>query len=298
MFEGLSVAMVTPFREGQVDWEGVDRVLDHLLDGGVDGVVPSGTTGEGATLTESEREQLFQRCVKRTRGRAFVLAGTGSNDTRKAVETTRMAAECGADGALVVTPFYNKPAQAGLIAHFEEIAERTSLPICLYNVPGRTSVKLEVPAIRTLAKHPRIVAIKEACGSLDMVSEIVRDTDLTVLSGDDPLTLPMLAVGGKGVISVTGNVVPAAVQQMIRAFNAGNMAEARRLHLATLALTHALFIETNPCPAKFALSHLGLIENELRLPLVPVSEASAAAIRAELARVAVDLHPLGVGSAQ
>lgn len=284
-FAGLSVAMVTPFRDGAVDWEAVDRLLDHLVEGGVDGVVPAGTTGEGATLDTSEKEELFRRCVARTRGRAFVLAGTGSNDTRATIANTELAERCGADGALVVTPYYNKPTQAGLVAHYRAVADATSLPLVLYNVPGRTSVKMEVATIRTLAAHPRIVGIKEACGSLDMVTEIVRDTDLTVLSGDDSLTLPMLAVGAVGVVSVLGNVVPAPLAAMLRAFADGRLDEARRLHLALFELARTLFLETNPGPAKRALATLGLIREELRLPLVPVLAATAAAVDRELGRL-------------
>jgi 4-hydroxy-tetrahydrodipicolinate synthase len=202
-----------------------------------------------------------------------------------------MAEECGVDGALVVTPYYNKPSQAGLVAHFRAVAEQTSLPIVLYNVPGRTAVKMEVPTIRTLAEHPRIVAVKEACGSLDMVTEIVRDTDLVVLSGDDTLTLPMLAVGATGVISVLGNVVPAGLQAMITAFRNGDVAEARRLHLALFELTRTLFLETNPTPTKRALATLGMIQEEVRLPLVPVQVATAEVVDRELSRLPDALAP-------
>jgi 4-hydroxy-tetrahydrodipicolinate synthase len=290
MFEGLSVAMVTPFRGGSVDWDAVDRLLDHLLDGGVDGIVPAGTTGESPTLTPEERSRLFSRVVERARGRAFVLAGTGSNHTAGVIETTRLARELGADGALVVTPYYNKPTQAGLIAHYERIAEECDLPIVLYNVPSRTGVSLSVETIRTLSRHPRIVAIKEACGSLDQVSQVCRDTDLTVLSGDDSLTLPKLAVGAKGVISVLGNLFPAAVQKMLQAFGRGDTAEARRIHLATFGLTRSLFLESNPGPVKHALARLGLIEETLRLPLVPVARETARVIDGELEKIPPDLR--------
>ncbi|MCA9726735.1 MAG: 4-hydroxy-tetrahydrodipicolinate synthase [Candidatus Eisenbacteria bacterium] len=297
MFEGLSVAMVTPFREGEVDHEAVDRLVDHLLDGQVDGIIPLGTTGEGPTVTMAEREEIVRRVVGRARGKAFVLVGTGTNNTRTSIELTRMAHELGADGALIATPYYNKPTQAGLIAHYRAIADEGGLPIMLYNVPGRTSVTLSVDSVCTLAEHPRIVAIKEATGSLDVSSEICRETDLTVVSGDDSLTLPILAVGGQGVVSVLGNVIPAAVQKMLRAFQSGDLAEARRLHLASFSFIKALFIETNPGPVKRALAQLGLLQEELRLPLVPVSAASAQRIDAELARLAVEIGPVRMGSA-
>ncbi|MEZ4650659.1 MAG: 4-hydroxy-tetrahydrodipicolinate synthase [Candidatus Eisenbacteria bacterium] len=294
-FAGLSVAMVTPFRGGEVDWDGVDRMLDHLLTGGVDGIVPAGTTGEGATLSQDEKSRLFRRCVEKAKGKAFVLAGTGSNDTRATIETTKMAEECGVDGALVVTPYYNKPSQAGLIAHFRAVADASTLPIVLYNVPGRTSVKMDVPTMKVLAEHPRIVAVKEACGSLDMVTELIRDTRLTVLSGDDSLTLPMLAVGTTGVISVLGNVVPAALQAMLTAYREGKDAEARRLHLALFELSRTLFLETNPTPVKRALATLGLIEEEFRLPLVPVQTKTAEAVDRELAALPDELAPTVAG---
>jgi 4-hydroxy-tetrahydrodipicolinate synthase len=196
-----------------------------------------------------------------------------------------MAKELGADGALIATPYYNKPTQAGLIAHYRAVAESVSLPIMLYNVPSRTSVALSVESVRTLASHPRIVAIKEATGSLDVSSEICRETGLTVVSGDDSLTLPILAVGGQGVVSVLGNVAPALVQKMIRAFRERDLAEARRIHLASFAFTKALFLETNPAPVKRALARLGLIQEELRLPLVPVSKSIADRIDGALAEL-------------
>lgn len=298
MFEGLSVAMVTPFQGEDVDWNAVDRLVDYLVGGGVHGIIPSGTTGEGPTLTEAERQQLFERVVSRANGKAFVLAGTGSNNTRKVLETTRMAKAAGADGALVVCPYYNRPSQQGLIAHFRQIADEGGLPVCLYNVPGRTGVRLEVESIRQLATHPAITAIKEACGSLDMVTEICRDTDLTVLSGDDTLTLPMLAVGATGVVSVLGNVTPRPLRKMLDAWSAGDVRTARALHQGLFEFTRVLFAESNPMPVKRALAQLGLIEEQLRLPLVPVTPETAALIDAELSRLPLELSPLPSGSLQ
>jgi 4-hydroxy-tetrahydrodipicolinate synthase len=282
MFEGLTVAMVTPFREGRVDWEAADRLLDHLLRGGIDGVVPAGSTGEGPTITLEERRELFRLARRRCGTNVFVLAGTGTNDTATTIALTRAAKEDGADGALVVTPYYNKPTPAGLVAHFRRVAAEGGLPLCLYNVPGRTGVSLAPETARRLCEIPGIVALKEASASLDQVSEICRDTPLTVLSGDDTLTLPMLAVGARGVISVVGNVVPAPMKAMIRAFNEGQTHEARRLHQALFPLGRVLFVESNPGPVKHVLARMGLVCEELRLPLVPVTAESARKIDAVL----------------
>jgi 4-hydroxy-tetrahydrodipicolinate synthase len=280
MFEGLTVAMVTPFRSGRIDLEGVDRLLDHLLAGGVDGIVPAGSTGESPVLSADERRELFRRVRDRVAGRAFVLAGTGTNSTEGTLEQTRAAREEGADGALVVTPYYNKPTQAGLFAHFRRVAEEGGLPVCLYNVPGRTGVSLAPETVRRLAEIPGIKAIKEASGSLDQVSEICRDAPISVLSGDDSLTLPMLAVGAKGVISVVGNLTPRPMKEMIAAFREGRVGEALERHHQIFPLARVLFIESNPGPIKHALARTGMIGGDLRLPLVPVSAESARKIDA------------------
>jgi 4-hydroxy-tetrahydrodipicolinate synthase len=293
MFEGLTVAMVTPFREGRVDEEAVDRLVDHLLDGGVDGIVPAGSTGESPVLTEEERRELFQHVRRRVGARAFVLAGTGTNSTASTLAQTALAREAGADGALVVTPYYNKPTQAGLYAHFRRVAEEGGLPLCLYNVPGRTGVSLAPETVRRLADVPGIVAIKEASGSLDQVSEICRDTRLTVLSGDDSLTLPMLAVGAAGVVSVVGNLTPQPLQTMLRAYAEGETDRALRLHRQLFPLARVLFIESNPGPVKHALARAGLIRPELRLPLVPVSEESARKIDAVVEALPREWLPRG-----
>jgi 4-hydroxy-tetrahydrodipicolinate synthase len=288
MFEGLTVAMVTPFREGRVDWEAADRLLDHLLRGGVDGVVPVGSTGEGPTVTLEERRDLFRLARRRCGNRAFVLAGTGTNDTASTIELTRAAKEDGADGALVVTPYYNKPTPAGLYAHFRRVAEEGGLPVCLYNVPGRTGVSLAPETAKRLSEVPGIVALKEASASLDQVSEICRETPLTVLSGDDTLTLPMMAVGARGVISVIGNVAPAPLKALVLAFEQGRADEALRLQRALFPLGRVLFIESNPGPVKHALARMGLVREELRLPLVSVAPESAAKIDAVLESLPAD----------
>ncbi len=296
MFEGLTVAMVTPFRDGRVDWEAADRMFDHLLAGGVDGIVPVGSTGEGPTVSLDERREMFRRARRHCGTRAFVLAGTGTNDTSSTIALTRAAKEDGADGALVVTPYYNKPTPAGMIAHFRRVAEEGGLPVCLYNVPGRTGVSLAPETVRQLAAIPGVVALKEASASLDQVSEICRDTPLTVLSGDDTLTLPMLAVGARGVISVIGNVVPAPMKAMIRAFEQGNVAEARRIHQALFPLGRVLFVESNPGPVKHALATLNLIRDELRLPLVPVTPESAKKIDTVLSSLSPEFAPRGASA--
>jgi 4-hydroxy-tetrahydrodipicolinate synthase len=281
MFEGLSVAMATPFRNGNLDHAAVDRLIDHLVTGGVHGLVPAGCTGEAAALDLAEREWLVRRCVERKGPGVFVLAGTGTNITRSTCDLTRRAEDWGADGALVITPYYNKPTQAGLLRHYEEVARSSRLPIVLYNVPGRTSVKLEPETIRRLAEIPNIVAVKEACGSLDQVSELCATSTITVLSGDDSLTLPMLAAGATGVVSVLGNVFPAPLRRMLDAFAAGDIALARRIHLGLFPLFKGLFLESNPGPLKRALAVRGFIAEEFRLPLVPVGEKTAA----ELGRI-------------
>jgi 4-hydroxy-tetrahydrodipicolinate synthase len=274
MFEGASAALVTPFRDGNVDLEAVRRICRHLLDGGLDGIVPVGCTGEAATLTLDERRQVLETVLDEVRGRAFVLAGTGSNATAVTIETTRMAAEVGVDGAMLITPYYNKPTPDGLFAHYAAVADAVELPLVLYNVPGRTGLRMSPETVARLATIDRVVAIKEACGSVDQVSEVLECCDLTVLSGDDSLTLPMMAVGARGVISVVANPYPVEVKAMVDAIATSDLATARTLHHRLYPLIRAMFVETNPGPVKFAMSRLGLCANELRLPLVPISAAA------------------------
>jgi 4-hydroxy-tetrahydrodipicolinate synthase len=259
--------------------------VERLLGAGVDGFVATGSTGEAATLTVPERERVLSIVLERARGQAFVIAGTGTNDTAVSIEHTRAARKLGADGAMLVTPYYNKPTHEGLVRHYEAVAQAVDLPIVVYNVPGRTGLSLKPETVERLARIPGVVAIKEASGSLDQVSDIIQRCDITVLSGDDSLTLPMLAVGAKGIISVAGHVVPAQLKAMIRSFKEGHAEEARRIHHLVYPVMKCLFIETNPGPVKHALAHLGLIEDELRLPLVPVSAGSAAVIEETVDRV-------------
>jgi 4-hydroxy-tetrahydrodipicolinate synthase len=278
MFEGLTVAMVTPFADGGVDLDGTARLVDFMLDGGVEALVVSGSTGEAATCTVEERRRLWAFVQERARGRCAVVAGTGTNDTAASIALTRIAEDLRLDGVMVVTPFYNKPTPKGQIAHFKAVAASTRLPVILYNVPGRTGTNTLPDTFAKTQDVPNIVAIKEASGNLDQASMLCARTRFTVLSGDDSLTLPMVAVGAKGVISVAGNVAPRAMRTLCDHALAGRMREAEVAHRGLAPLFKALFIESNPAPAKFLLAAMGLIRNELRLPLVPVEPASEQAI--------------------
>lgn len=274
MFDGLSVAMVTPFRGGALDLDATDRLVAFMLEGGVEVLVVSGSTGEAATCTVEERRKLWAFVKERVRGRVPIIAGTGTNNTADSIALTRMAEELGMDGALVVTPYYNKPTPRGQVAHFTAVAKSTKLPLVLYNVPGRTATNTLPEVFEQVDDVPNIVAVKEASGSLDQASAIKARTRLTLLSGDDSLTLPMIAVGATGIVSVAGQVAPAPMRALCDAARAGRMAEAEGIHRRLLPLFKALFIESNPGPVKFLLSAMGLIENELRLPLVPVEKAT------------------------
>lgn len=273
MFAGCTVALVTPFRDGAVDYDELKRSIDWLIDQGVPVLSPAGTTGESPTLTRDEHERIIATVVEHAAGRAKVLAGTGSSATAEALLLTRFAAGAGADGALVVCPYYNRPTQEGLYAHYARIAEAGDLPLVLYNVPSRTGCNLEPATVERLARIESVAGIKEAGGSLDQVSEIVARTDLTVLSGDDSLTLPMLAVGAEGVVSVVANLVPRDVIALIDAFGRGELFLARRLHARLFPLCRALLgVATNPIPVKQALAMLGRGNGEVRLPLCPPDE--------------------------
>ncbi|MFZ1947617.1 MAG: 4-hydroxy-tetrahydrodipicolinate synthase [bacterium] len=276
MFEGTYVAMVTDFKDGKVNLDGVQRLARRLIDGGASGLVPAGCTGEAATLTPSERLAVI-KAVLEARGSARevkVVPGTGTNSTASTLELTRMAEDAGVDGVLLITPYYNKPTQAGLMKHYETVARSTRLPIMLYNVPGRTGVNMLPETVAELAAIENIVAVKEASGSVDQVSRIAATADIEILSGDDSLTLPMLAVGARGVVSVAANVAPDKVAAMVAAFLGGRTDEARETHLGLMDLFHVLFIESNPGPVKAALEIMGESTGELRLPLVPVSAAT------------------------
>ena len=268
MFRGSFVALVTPFKGNfEIDFDAYGRLVDWHLRDGTDGIVPCGCTGEAATLSHNEQKECIRFVVERVAGKVPVMAGTGSNSTAEAISLTRFAKEAGADAALLITPYYNKPTPAGQIAHFEMIAKAVDIPIVLYNVPSRTGTNMLPSTVAALSKVPSIVAIKEAAGSVDQVSQIVSECSITVLSGDDSLTLPMMSVGATGVVSVAANVAPRKVAALCGEFLKGKVEDARRIHYELMPLFKALFIETNPIPAKAALSRMGLIENNLRLPL-------------------------------
>ena len=286
MFTGSLVAIVTPFKNGRVDERALVDLIEFQIANGTDGIVPCGTTGESATLTHDEHNQVIRLTIEAVRRRVPVIAGTGSNATAEAIALTKHAQEAGADGALLITPYYNKPTQEGLFRHYKAIAEAVELPLVLYNIPGRTSVNMLPATVARLASIKNIVAIKEGSASLQQVSEIVQACGerITVLSGDDPLTLPMMAIGAKGVITVTANIVPRDMAAMVDAFTAGKLDEAMRVHYRLSPLFTALFYETNPIPVKEALAMMGKIQPELRLPLCPMSAEN----RDKLARALKD----------
>jgi 4-hydroxy-tetrahydrodipicolinate synthase len=297
MFDGLIVAMVTPFRGGALDLDGTARLVDFMIDGGVQGLVVSGSTGEAATCSVEERRTLWAFVRDRAAKRVPVIAGTGTNSTSDSIVNTKIAEELGLDGAMLVTPYYNRPTPRGQVEHFTTVARSTKLPIIVYNVPGRTATNTLPDTIEKLQSAANIVAIKEASGSLDQASAIKARTRFTLLSGDDSLTLPMIAVGATGVISVVGNVAPADMRALCDHARAGRMAEAEEIHRRLLPLFRALFVESNPGPVKFLLSAMGMTANELRLPLVPVERTTETVVldAAERARIAV---PAGAGRAR
>jgi len=276
MFKGAIVAIITPFKNGQVDEEALRKLIEFQIENGTSGIVPCGTTGESATLTHEEHDRVIEITIDAVKKRIPVIAGTGSNSTAEALRLTKHACEAGADGALVVCPYYNRPTQEGLYQHYKAIAEEVPLPIVVYNIPGRTGVNLNPDTLARLAKIPNIVGVKEAAGSIKQMSDIIGlcDPDFDVLSGDDAFTLPLLALGGKGIISVISNVAPADMAEMVSAFEAGDLEKARRLHYKMIPLIDSLFVETNPVPVKAALSMMGMIEYELRLPLCKLTQGS------------------------
>lgn len=276
MFTGTLVALVTPFKDGAVDEDALRALVERCIKGGVDGLVPCGTTGEAPTLDPAETERVIRACVEQSGGRIPVLAGTGSNSTHHAIENTRRARTAGAEGALVVAPYYNKPTQDGLYQHYLEVHLKGGLPVVLYNIPSRTAVDVATETIGRLCDANAIVGVKEATGQVSRTTEIVHRCGgkMDVLAGDDALTLPILAAGGKGVVSVAANLVPDDVSALVEAALGGRMSEAQELALRMSRLNAALFVETNPIPIKAALAWVGLCRNELRLPLTPISEVA------------------------
>ena len=282
---GCYTALITPFRDDQIDKPALQALVQRQIGGGVSGLVPCGTTGEAPALSAPEWERVVAVVVETADGRVPILAGTGSNNTATVVERTRRARALGADGALVVTPYYNRPTQDGLYRHFVAIADAVDLPLVLYNVPGRTGVNLLPETVVRLADVPSIVGIKEASGSLDQASQIMREAsrDYVILSGDDSLTLPMMGIGARGVISVVSNIVPEAVSALTSACLEGDFVTGRTLHLALFDLCRAMFVETNPTPVKAAAALLGYSSPEVRLPLAPLSEVAQRRVETALA---------------
>ncbi len=282
MFKGSYVALITPFKDGQIDEKKLQELVEWHIAERTNGLVPMGTTGESATLSYEEHYKAIDIVVKQTKKRVPVIAGAGSNSTREAIEMTTEAARLGVDAVLTVNPYYNKPTQEGMKAHFGAIAKASTVPLVLYNIPGRSAVALTVDTIVALAeKHQNIVAVKESTGSMDVTSEIIArlGKKFSVISGDDSLTLPLMSVGAIGVISVVANLVPRAVSEMVAAVMDGDWVKARDLHLKLFPLIKAMFIETNPQPVKAAMQHVGIIDNDdMRLPMIQVSAATRAQV--------------------
>lgn len=286
MFQGSIVAIITPFKNGKIDEKAFGDLIEFHIAAGTDGIVPCGTTGESATLSYDEHNRLVRLTVEAAGGRVPVIAGTGSNSTEEAIYLTRYAKECGADGALLITPYYNKPTQEGLYRHFKEIAEEVDIPLIPYNVPGRTGVNMLPATIDRLAEIENIVAIKEASGSMTQICEIYRlcGDRIAILSGEDAINFPILAAGGKGMISVTANIVPGKMGEMWDAFDRGEINRSREIHYELFDLHQTLFIETNPIPVKTALAMMGRCTEEMRLPLCPMSEGNKERLRQVLER--------------
>lgn len=283
MFTGAMVALVTPFHGGEVDFETLSELVDFQLDNGIDALVPVGTTGECPTLSHEEHKQVIETVVKRAGGTTRVIAGAGSNSTAEAIELAAFAKKVGADATLQVCPYYNKPTQEGFYQHFKAIAEEVDLPIVLYNIPGRCGAGLTPETVARLAEIDNIVAIKEATGSLDQASEIAMRCDITILSGDDSLTLPLASVGGKGVISVVANIVPADVKAMTDIILEGDLGSARQWHRKLFALSkNMLTLATNPIPIKAAMAMLDMCSEELRLPMTPLEDSKKDSLRKTL----------------
>jgi len=283
MFTGALVALVTPFQDGEIDWRTLDELIDFQLEGGIDGIVPVGTTGESPTLSHDEHKKVMERVVKAAGGKVPVIAGAGSNSTAEAIDLATFARKVGADATLQVDPYYNKPMQEGFYQHFKAVAEEVDLPIVLYDIPGRCGAGMTPDTIVRLAEIENIVALKDATGKLDHVSEVATRCDLTILSGDDSLTLPMASVGGKGVISVVANIVPADVKAMTDLILEGDLVSARQWHNKLFTLCRNLLsLATNPIPIKAAMSMLNMASEEMRLPMTVMDESKKAILQQTL----------------
>lgn len=289
IFRGIATAMVTPMTATGVDYDALARFIDFQLEEGINALVAVGTTGESATLTPQERKEVIRFTVERVAGRVPVIAGTGTNNTQHVLEFTKSACDDGADAVLVVTPYYNKATQAGLIAHFTAVADASDKPVILYNVPSRTGCNLLPDTVAVLAKHPNIAAIKEASGNMGQVVELAAKCgeDIAIYSGEDGITLPILSMGGQGCISVASNVVPRTMVSLADTFFRGDVAEAARMQRELWPLIHLLFCEVNPIPAKAAVSAMGYGEEHIRLPLTPMEDAHRAALYAEMKKLGV-----------
>jgi len=281
MFTGTLSAVITPFKNGEIDERAFRELIEWQIQSGVQGIVPCGSTGESATLTHGEHERLIKVAVEQVRRRVPVIAGTGSNSTAEAIRLTAFARQCGADGALLISPYYNKPTQEGIFQHYKAVAQAVDLPLLVYNIPGRTASNILPETMARLAEIKQIVGVKESSGSMEQASDIRRlcGDRFVILSGDDSLTLPLIALGAKGVVSVITNIVPAAMRELVDSALAGDFARARELHYRLLPLMRAMFVETNPIPVKFAASLLGKCTAEVRLPLTPLSPICAERVR-------------------
>jgi 4-hydroxy-tetrahydrodipicolinate synthase len=281
VFPGSLVPIVTPFRQNKVDRDGLERVIEHVLAGGSDGIIPCGTTGESATLSHEEHEEVIRWTIDIVRRRVPVIAGTGSNSTAEAIRLTQGAEKAGAQGALLISPYYNKPTQEGIFQHYKAVAEATRLPLIIYNIPGRTGSKIEPATLARLSRVPRVIGVKEATGSIETSIDIVAQAadGFAVYCGEDAINFPVLAVGGAGLISAVANVAPKPLAEMARAAREKRWEDARRLHFELLALVRVLFVETNPIPVKTACALMGLCSPDMRLPLTPMSEGNLARLK-------------------
>ena len=285
MFTGSMVALVTPFKDGKVDWPGLEGLVEFHIKNGTNGIVPCGTTGESATLDHREHREVIERVIKAVNKRVPVIAGTGSNSTAEAVELTRGAERLGADGALMISPYYNRPTQEGIYQHYKKVASEVGIPIIVYNIPGRTGSKIEAETLARLAEIKNVAGVKEATGSIDQAIDVIRlcGDNLAVYSGEDSLTFSLMALGGKGVISTVANVAPKEMSQVTHACLKGNWESGRKLQLGLVPLIRSVFLETNPIPIKTALALMGKCTAELRLPLTPMSEGNLKKLKQAMA---------------
>ena len=284
MFSGSMVALVTPFKNGQVDWPSLEALVEFHLENGTNGIVPCGTTGESATLSHAEHDEVIRIVIKTVNKRVPVIAGTGSNSTDEAVRLTKEAERSGADGALMISPYYNRPTQEGIYQHYKKVASAVGIPLIVYNIPGRTGSKIEPETLARLAEIKNVAGVKEATGSVDQAIDVIRlcGDRLAVYSGEDSLIYSLMSLGGKGVISTVANVAPKQTAQLAQACLAGRWDEARKMQFQLIPLIRSLFIETNPIPVKTALALMGKCSGELRLPMTPMAESNLQHLRVAL----------------